>query len=530
MRRIAVLFPGRGPADLQTGLAAYPDCRADLMPKLKLKGVPGYCVQSFGCRASQADGEGLGASLGAAGLTPADPACADVVIVNTCSVTAEADKEARAFLRKTKRENPAVRLVVTGCYAQRAPEEVAALPGVDRVVGNSHKGLVAEIAAGLAGVEAAAGSSTASSIVSLEQLFGEGKILADDGFGHAEIASFDWASNAAGRHTRPSLKVQDGCGNRCSFCVIPQTRGGSRSVPAERVLEQVRGFAEAGGQEMVLSGINLGRWGRDLPGVSAGRFEELVGAVLRSTMLPRLRISSVEPMDWTDGLLALFRQYGDGDQPRLARHAHLPLQSGSDAILRRMHRRYRPWHYAAKVTELRAAMPEAAIGADVMVGFPGETDKLFEETFCFIAEQPFTYLHLFPFSARPGTPAWKLQQEHPVAGEAVRERMARLRELAAGKHQLFCDGFAGKTLSVVTLRSSAGQGEMGWTSVLSDNFLKARVQGDFAANRMLQVRVTGSTDQGLEAQVAGTAGRESSYLKKPLAMATASELTESMVY
>ncbi len=164
----------------------------------------------------------------------------------------------------------------------------------------------------------------------------------------------------------------------------------------------------------MLSGINLGRWGRDL--TPQRTLEELVSAILHETALPRLRLSSIEPMDWTPGLLALFRAYSGA---RLARHAHLPLQSGSDAILRAMHRRYRPWHYAEKLRLIRQLMPDAAIGADVMVGFPGESEALFEESFAFIAAQPFTYLHLFPFSARPDTRAWQLAQEHPVPPQAV---------------------------------------------------------------------------------------------------------------
>ena len=261
-------------------------------------------------------------------------------------------------------------------------------------------------------------------------------MLADDRFAHANLAAEDLAASG---DTRPNLKVQDGCGNRCSFCIIPTTRGSSRSVPQGTILDRVRGFVEAGGKELVLSGINLGRWGRDFARPS--RLEELVGAILDQTALPRLRISSVEPMDWSAELLALYRQYGRADAaptgPRLARHAHLPLQSGSDAILRAMHRRYRPWHYAEKLAAIREAMPDAAIGADVMVGFPGETDTLFEESYRFIAQQPFTYLHLFPFSARPGTAAWSLAKEKPVRGEAVRERMKRLGTLIEDKQTAF---------------------------------------------------------------------------------------------
>lgn len=405
-------------------------------------------------------------------------------MLNTCAVTAEAESKARAYLRRVKRENPAARVVVTGCYAQRAPNEVARLAGVDAVVGNSHKALVGQMVARL---EEAAGSFGFIPLAQMTDPDGV-PVLADDRFAHANLAAEDLAASG---DTRPNLKVQDGCGNRCSFCIIPTTRGGSRSVPQGTILDRVRGFVEAGGKELVLSGINLGRWGRDF--ARPARLEELVAAVLDQTALPRLRISSVEPMDWSTELLALYRQHGRMDAertgPRLARHAHLPLQSGSDAILRAMHRRYRPWHYAEKLAAVREAIPDAAIGADVMVGFPGETDTLFEESYRFIAEQPFTYLHLFPFSARPGTAAWSLAKEKPVRGEAVRERIARLRGLMEVKQAAFRERAGWDRLSVVTLKASDQHRASGMTPALSDNFLNIDIDGIFSANQMLWARV-----------------------------------------
>jgi threonylcarbamoyladenosine tRNA methylthiotransferase MtaB len=205
-------------------------------------------------------------------------------------------------------------------------------------------------------------------------------------------------------------------------------------------------------------------------------------------------------MDWSTELLALYGQYGREDVaatgPRLARHAHLPLQSGADATLRAMHRRYRPWHYSEKLAAIRRAIPEAAIGADVMVGFPGETDTLFEESFRFIAEQPFTYLHLFPFSGRPGTAAWSLAQERPVRGEVVRERMARLRALMEEKQAAFRQAASGSRLSVVTLRSSDAERERGVTRALSDNFFPIEIAGVFPVNQMLWTAVSHPTNSG----------------------------------
>jgi threonylcarbamoyladenosine tRNA methylthiotransferase MtaB len=461
--------------------------------------VEGYHVENFGCRASQADGDALASELSRAG-SAVSARDATVVVLNTCAVTAEAERTARAYLRRVKRENPEAQVVVTGCYAQRAPEEVARLAGVDAVVGNSHKGLLAQVVAQMrqrAGDSLAKESGFAGSgFVSVHDVTGADvtaaggvPVLVDDRFAHANLAADDLA---ASNDTRPNLKVQDGCGNGCSFCIIPTTRGGSRSVPLSTVLERVRRFVDADGKELVLSGINLGRWGLDFE--RAARLEHLVAAILEQTALPRLRISSVEPMDWSVALLALYRQYGREDAastgPRLARHAHLPLQSGADATLRAMHRRYRPWHYAEKLAAIREAMPEAAIGADVMVGFPGETDALFEESYRFIAEQPFTYLHLFPFSARPGTAAWALAQEQPVRGEAVRERMARLRGLMEEKQAAFRRRAGEGNLSVVTLKSDDADRRRGVTPALSDNFLPMEIAGVFRANQMLWAAVS----------------------------------------
>jgi threonylcarbamoyladenosine tRNA methylthiotransferase MtaB len=449
--------------------------------------VAEYHVENFGCRASRADGEIISAELRHLGLSPAlNPSRADVIVANTCSVTAQADRTARAFLRRVHRENPTARILVTGCYAQRAPHEVAALPGVHAVVGNSHKALVPELA------------RQAAAFVPVAALQPAPAAFVDDAFAHSDLAMPEdgWLTDAApGAQTRPNLKVQDGCGNRCSFCVIPATRGHSRSLSLEACLRNVQAFAAAGGTELVLSGINLGRWGRDLK--PKRTLEELVSAILFHTALPRLRLSSIEPMDWTPQLLALFRHHSATASVRLARHAHLPLQSGSDAILRAMHRRYRPWHYAEKLRLIRESMPDAAIGADVMVGFPGESEALFEESFAFIAAQPFTYLHLFPFSARPGTRAWQLAQEFPATPEAVALRMARLRELITAKNRLFRQSFLGRELTVVTLHTPQGARPQAITRALADNFLEVRLDARVPANQSLCARVTGLTDAGL---------------------------------
>src|ERR1039458_2110476 len=489
-----------------------------------------FHVEHFGCRAARADGEAVGGQLRAAGLDEGHPAAADVVVVNTCSVTAEADRAARAFIRRTHRLNPEARIVVTGCYAQRAPEELAAMAGVAGgagVGGNSHKALAPAITLGLVGREGTIGNAVpaaARDLVSLQSVrAGGAPIWADDRFAHSFIEE---AQLVPGEQTRPNLKIQEGCGNRCTFCVIPQTRGSSKSLPREAVLRQVEGFVAAGGNELVLSGINLGRWGRDLaaseerqsrsevPGLPPfpqnkaermGRgallldharytLAGLVRQILCETELPRLRLSSIEPMDWDAELIGLMAEFGGS---RLARHAHLPLQSGSDAVLRRMHRRYRPWHYAEKVEALvRAAGPELTLGADVMAGFPGETDREFEETLELVRALPFGYLHLFPFSPRPGTRGWTLHAEAPVPVAVVEERMAVLRALAAEKSKTYRRCFVGRELEAITLHTPAAEAAAGRTLALTENFLPVELAGQLSANRLVRVRVGGLNAEG----------------------------------
>ena len=443
-----------------------------------------YHVENFGCRASRSDGEAIAAGLRQRGLDPAEGfATASVVVVNTCSVTADADSGARAFIRRVHRHNPQAKIVVTGCYAQRAPEELAALHGVSAVIGNSHKSLV------VPSILEPSGDNILdpSAFVPLATLVNGVPVFVDETFAHTDLATLPFAEDAD--QTRPNLKVQDGCANRCSFCIIPETRGPSRSISVEKTLASVQRFVESGGLELVLSGINLGRWGRDL--IPAQRFVDLVTAILEDTALPRLRLSSIEPMDWTPELLSLFTLYPG----RLARHAHLPLQSGSDTILRRMYRRYRPWHYAEKLSQIRALLPEAAIGADVMVGFPGETDALFQESYDFIASRPLTYLHLFPFSPRPGTPAAELHRYQAVPAKAVHARMEALRALAARKYLAFRQSFLNRELNVITLKGN----DPATTPALSDNFIKVEVAAALPPNRAIQVQARHLTETGLQA-------------------------------
>jgi threonylcarbamoyladenosine tRNA methylthiotransferase MtaB len=475
--------------------------------------VATFYVANFGCRATQADGAAIERQLRERGLERAEePAEAGLVVLNTCTVTAAADQDARAAIRRIHRKNPEAQIVVTGCYAQRAPEEVAALPGVIGVVGNSHKHLLAELTWGRL-QSSDLGRQTADvrprtldldcesdskSFVPMAQLTSavRSSIFVSDIFAHTELQAAP-VFDAANERTRPNLKVQDGCDNRCSFCVIPYVRGQSRSLPLAAVVREVETLVGAGYREVVISGINLGRWGRDLAFNSqpsaVGKqpvFEDLVRAILSATKLEKLRISSVEPMDWSDELIQMMAR-----SSRIAKHAHVPLQSGSDAVLRRMHRKYRPWHYREKIEKIRAAMPSAAIGADVMVGFPGESDAEFEETRCLVEELPFTYLHVFTYSARPGTPAASM--EKPVPTQVARDRSRVLRDLASEKKLAFMRRFVDTTVELITLNVTGRDHAGTYTEGLTDNYLPMRLRGDHAPNLWLGGRVERVSDGSL---------------------------------
>src|SRR6266568_1487030 len=467
-----------------------------------------FYIEQFGCRATQADAAAIERQLRERGAAPAPgSAAADVVVVNTCTVTAAADAQAREAIRAIHRRNPAARILVTGCYAQRAPEELAALPGVDWVVGNSHKPEIPRLFGELAAQRSTSPQSSAfvpltlldaepltptrsRSHVEMSLARGPAKILTGNIFEQADIFSAPVFGDDAGLdsivagHTRPILKIQDGCNNRCSYCVIPFVRGRSRSLAPNEVLREIRALVAAGAREIVLSGINLGAWGRDLtPRVE---FVDLLKRILDETSIQRLRVSSIEPMDVTCELVDLFAANN-----RVAQHFHIPLQSGSDRILAAMHRWYRAEHYARRVQLIRERLPHAAIGADVIAGFPGETEDEHDATLAFIESLPFTYLHVFSYSKRPGTAAASLPNQVP--GGTIKRRARELRSLGEKKAAAFRQSQIGRTLRVLTLRSDEHD-TSGATPALSTNYLKVRVRGTHPANRWLDVCISNNEE------------------------------------
>jgi threonylcarbamoyladenosine tRNA methylthiotransferase MtaB len=496
-----------------------------------------FFIQQFGCRATQADGAALERQLLDRGCTQAsDPATAAIVVLNTCTVTAAADAQTRDAIRKHHSQNPQARLIVTGCYAQRAPEELASLPGVSWVVGNSHKpqipNLVTQIAAAtlpIATEQQPVIPSEARNLLfppaSLDAPFhsvvgaqhvapgfgntvdsdapsGPAQILTGDIFAHPEFLSAP-IQGGESHHTRPILKIQDGCNNRCSFCVIPYVRGKSRSLPPDQVIREIQSLvgqaflpvwsstsftssasctsSTSPAREIVLSGINLGTYGRDLsPRVE---FIDLLRRILGETPIERLRISSIEPQDVTQDLIDLFASTG-----RIAQHFHMPLQSASDRILAAMHRWYRSEHYARRVDLIRDRLPNAAIGADVIAGFPGETESDHAATLAFIEQHPFTYLHVFSYSPRPGTKAATSPDQVP--SHIIKRRARELRALADQKSAAFRRAQIGRTLRVLTLHRNE-QKDSYTTPSLSSNYLRVNVPGMFEANQWLNVTLSG---------------------------------------
>ncbi len=419
-----------------------------------------FFIQNFGCRATQADGAALEGLLGGAGMRSAgDRSEADLVILNTCSVTASADDDVRKSIHRVHRENPAARILVTGCYAQRAPDELAGMPGVTWVVGNSHKTQIAEVVATPY----------------------HGQILVGN---MAEASGFlsSPVEDASGDRTRPNLKIQEGCNNLCTFCIIPSLRGRSRSMKADEIVAKVRFLAQKY-REVVLTGINLGRWGREAGFSPAGgeRLAGLLRRLLDETNVSLLRLSSVEPMDLSDDLLSLIAA-----EPRIARHIHAPLQSGADTVLKRMKRRYRTRHYADRVLRAHSLLPDAAFGADVMTGFPGETDAEFRETCDFVEALPLTYLHVFTYSERPGTAAAKASD--PIPQKIRKERTRVLRELSALKNLEFRRRMVGRVLPAVTLENR---------TALTTNYIKIHLATPRQANQLVDLTMGPPSADGI---------------------------------
>ncbi len=410
-----------------------------------------FAVVTFGCRVNQADSLVIESALKNRGARAVAAEQADLVVVNTCSVTASADQGARQTIRRIARLNPGVRVIVTGCYATRRPDEIVHLPNVVGVVSNGDKDRLTTLA--------------------LEKRW----LTTAERFGSGDDACGGPLSPGDGGRTALTLRVQTGCEESCSYCIIPQTRGAGRSLPVRQVLSRVEMAIAAGYKELVLTGVHLGSYGRDLDDGTS-----LTALVRRLTEIDAdvlFRISSLEPMDCSDALVEMV-----GSSPRLAPHFHLPLQHGDDAIISAMRRPYRFADYERLVHRIRDLMPHASIGSDVIVGFPGEDDAQFERMARRLRALPLTHLHVFPYSDRPGTEASQLPEK--VDGAVVRERGRRVREIGAELTARFRASQVGTTHRALTL-------DDGWSAV-TGNYLKVRLDRQVPRNQWIDVRVTGS--------------------------------------
>ena len=438
-----------------------------------------HAVITFGCRVNQADSLSIEEQLLASGSEPAPPERAELIVVNTCSVTASADQGARQTIRRLARTNPTARLVVTGCYATREADDVAALPNVARVVRNDDKlqplawvtspsaAVAADADTGFACAPDAGTADANAAVLTTAERYGSG----DAACGAALVPG------SVGR-TAFTLRVQTGCGESCSYCIIPSTRGASRSQSLDRVLADIERVRAAGFKEIALTGVHLGSYGRDLPDSSTliGLLSAIAARYGNASGEPDVlfRISSLEPMDCPSELVALVREAGC-----FAPHFHLPLQHASDRLLQLMRRPYTLRQYATLVDEIRDRIPHASIGTDLIVGFPGETDDDFEVLADYIARSPLTHLHVFPYSDRPGTEASRLGSR--AHGSVVKERGLRLRAIGTELTRRFVASQHGGVHRALTLEDG--------TLAVTGNYLKVRIPPGRPRNQWVQVRI-----------------------------------------
>ena len=434
-------------------------------------------IVTLGCKTNQFESAAMSEQLQQAGYRQVDfESGADLVIVNTCTVTAATDAQSRNLIRRARRLNPQARIVVTGCYAQIRPESLTALPGVALVIGNREKAELLELLAR----NRRPGETHVADIraqTTLEPL---------------RLNSFE-------QRSRAFVQIQNGCDAFCSYCIIPYARGGSRSVPMPEVVSQVEKFSAAGYPEIVLTGIHIGQYGRDLEPRSD--LLALLKMIERSNFSGRLRLGSIEPTELSK---PLYTYVAASDW--ICPHYHIPLQAGDDSVLARMNRHYTTGFFRDLVEKIHALSPDAAVGLDVIAGFPGESERQFENTCRLLEELPFSHLHVFPFSRRPGTPAATMPQQ--LAGELIRARAARLRMLGMDKNRSFQERFLGRRLELII----EGGGQAGWRKGLSRNYLPVWLadpgirQGDLLYARISSLkknRLIGVQDQPANGPVAG---------------------------
>jgi threonylcarbamoyladenosine tRNA methylthiotransferase MtaB len=431
-----------------------------------------YSIVTFGCRVNQADSLHLEEDLLDRGGIPVQSNQADVVVVNTCSVTSTADQGARQTIRRIARDNPSAKVVVTGCYATRCPEEVASLPAVVRIVRNERKDQLAGAIGDVLDTCNRPAGPGASAATTAER-FGDGE-------GNCGAAI---QPGVAGR-TAFTLRVQTGCEEGCSYCIIPATRGAGRSTPIRDVMREAERVAHAGFKDVAITGVHLGSYGRDLSPASS-----LIDLLRGLNEIPAdvvFRISSLEPMDCSPAIVDLVAT----SSGRFAPHFHLPLQHASDRVLARMRRPYTLAYYRRLVDDIVSRLPEVSIGSDMIVGFPGESDPEFDTNLAYLPSAPLSHLHVFPYSDRPGTEAASMPDR--VHGSVIRERASALRAIGAELSSRFRSRQLGTFRPGLTLEDG--------TLVVTDNYLKVRIPPGFPRNQRVLIRID-STNEPLQGHV-----------------------------
>ncbi len=424
-----------------------------------------YYIITLGCKVNQCESTAIGRRLDQYGWSLADPEKADVCVINTCAVTAKAAMQSRQAIRRAARTMPGAKIIVTGCYAQISPGRIASLEGVDKVVGHTFKHSIPEL------------------ITESRQKAPAAEIIHDEVSQCRHFAPLP--ASAKGTRTRAFLKIQDGCSSFCTYCIVPYARGPSRSMVPNEVLQNLHVLAEDGIQEVVLTGIHLGQYGQDCSPVTS--LTSLLDIIREEAPIERIRLSSIEPTEINELLLDKLTGLRTG-KARLCRHLHIPLQSGDDSILNRMHRPYDRNLFEKLIITAKHRLPEAAIGVDVLVGFPGENDTAFNQTFELLEALPVSYLHVFPFSPRPGTPAWHFKDK--VKPKLIKTRCRQLRELSNTKRRIFYESLLGKRLEV--LIETTGDDTTGIARGLSDNYVQVSIEHGIGieTNTFVNVEIT----------------------------------------
>ena len=440
-------------------------------------------LESVGCKLNQSEIEALARGFVQAGHQLAQASGdADLCVVNTCTVTHVADRKSRQLIRRLRRANPTARLVVTGCYAEMSPQEVRAIDGVDLIVDNQDKERLVELVGELVDWEAG------ESVDSYTRKFVHSELITNLRIPNLRVYGSTNLPVYQLGHTRAFVKIQDGCNNCCAYCIVSLARGGERSRPRQEILAEIEALVAAGCKEVVLTGVHVGGYGRDL-GTGLG---QLVEAILTETAVPRLRLSSIEPWDLELSLLRLW------ENPRLCRHLHLPLQSGCDATLQRMRRRYTTSQYADLVATARQSIPDLAVTTDVIVGFPGETAEEFAASLSFVEEMEFARIHVFKYSPRPGTAAATMP--HQVSYAEKKRRSETMLELARESSQRFHRRFLGRRMGVLW-ETAHRDDEHAWSG-LTDNYIRMLARSELdLANTITSTKLAGLFDGGMRGEV-----------------------------